>query len=510
MKLRKYILLIILIVCITGQAGISKKDSSEIIWGNPESGLEAGITLENPKQLYRPGESVDFALSIRNVSEDTISLEYTENPLREWAPDVYDTNMKSLPVMPAILTLGGRIIYTDLKPGEIITIARGTFQIKPLGWEGKIDKTIVFAETGKYRVCYTLKFGPYHYRPADKYPWAGELTTGRQEFQVDTDKSGFKAQPFKGVSKADMQAILSLLGDHTKQHPIHFPMDEDMERWKQIRENWQKRCSTLTMGAVEYLAHIAVNYPDDDYRALACNALGETGKKQVIPSLVKCLLDSSPAARQAAARSLGQLRSVDSIPEIQKLLQDESSSVRANAAYALGHIGSRDATKALLEAFKKEKDRHAKMAMSLALGWIADPAALPALKEELREPTEIPINTLRGAIRNIEEPDYWGLGVKGGISEHELYRLLVDDLDLSDSTLNTEKAKSEILDGPDRWAAAFQGPQGIVYYLAKKNIFYVRQKKDSGDDIYFGPFEGNPHDIVRPARQALEKSMERR
>ncbi len=504
MGFKRHTLLICLLASAAGHIGISREMNHEFMWGSTESGLQAGIALDNTKRIYRQGESIGFVLSIHNVSDYSIPLEYTKRPLKAWAPEVYDQTGNALPVLPPIPLHGGQIMSPTLEPGETIVIDRGKLEIKPIGWEGIIDETVVvFGETGKYRVAHNMQFGPHHHRPSGKHPWSGELTTGELSIQVNVDKTDSR-----GFSKADIQTILSLLGDQARNRLVATPLNGKTDRWMQRHAKWESRCAVLTKGEVNYLAHVAVEYPDDRYRAVACAALGNTKEMQAIPPLVKCLADQSPAVRRATSGSLGQLRAVGSISEMLKLLHDNDADVRAGTAFALGHIGSNHATKGLMQALKTEEDLRVKRAMVLGLGWIADPTASLVLKRELPRSTGLLKDALRGAIRNIEDPDYWGLGVKGGISEHELYRLLLDNLDLTTAPTSTEKAKSEIFNSPGEWTSAFQSPNGIVYFLPAKDVYYVRQNKQDPDGgQYYGPFEGNPHEIVRPARKALETRM---
>jgi hypothetical protein len=100
--------------------------------------------------------------------------------------------------------------------------------------------------------------------------------------------------------------------------------------------------------------------------------------------------------------------------------------------------------------------------------------------------------------------------VKRGVSERELYGSLLKKIDLTAAPVSKEKAESDIFGGAHEWTSAFQAPNGIVYFLPKKNVFYVRQYPEGTvSDLYHGPFEGNPHEMVRAEREALEKARDR-
>jgi hypothetical protein len=512
MEHQRYTLLLFLLASVIGQFVLAKEAGRGVTWGPAESGLQAGISLASTKQTYRHGEPIRFALSVRNVGDRPITIEYCKRPIGAWAPEVHDKAGKGVPVLPPILPHGGRIIRLILKPGETQVVNQGTFTPRPYGWAGKVGRAVMIADAGVYGVTYTLQFEPTHPGLAREAPWSGELKTGMLDFQVDANKGDPKAKPLKSASRDDVRSVMSLLGTHTRHRlGTGVPINGDSEGWMQRRRDWGARCGVLTRGAVGYLAHVAVGYPDDGYRAVACKALGETKGMPVVPPLIKCLADKSPGVRRTAVRSLGNLRAFEAIPEMQKLLRDADDVIRSAAAYALGHVGSNRATRALVQSFETEEDLRVKGAVLLALGWIADPAALPALRKELAGPTKLSTVGLKNAIRNIEDPDYWGLGVKAGVSARDLYRLLLEMLDFADPPISAAEAKREIFDRQGQWTGAFGGRRGMVYYLPKQNVFYVRQDRaDVDESDYFGPFDGNPHELVRPGRKALENRKARR
>jgi hypothetical protein len=511
MEHQRYTLLLFLLASVIGQFVLAKEAGRGVTWGPAESGLQAGISLASTKQAYRHGEPIRFALSIRNVGDRPIAIEYCKRSIGAWAPDVVDKAGKGVPVLPPILPHGGEIVRIVLKPGETQVINRGTFTPRPYGWAGKVDRAMMIADAGVYSVSYALEFPPSHLQLYGETPWPGELKTGTLDFRVDADGGGPRAKPLKGASRGDVRSVMSLLGTHTKHRLGAMPLGGDSGAWMQRRQDWESRCAVLTKGAVDYLAHVAVGYPDGGYRAVACRALGETKGMQVMPPLTKCLADSSPDVRRTAVRSLGNLRALKAIPDMQTLLHDSNIEVRSAAAYALGHTGSKHATRALVQSFESDEALRVKGAVSNALGWIADPAALPALKKELAGPTKLSTVGLENAIRNIEDPDYWGLGVKAGVSEHDLYLLLLKKLDLADPPMGAAEAKREIFGTQGQWATAFSGPGGTVYYLPKQDVFYVRQDRTGGGEAdHFGPFDGNPHELVRPGRKALEDREARR
>lgn len=512
MKLTKLVIISGVLACISIQAGFSNETEQKIMWGPSNSGLQAGISFDNPKTSFNHGESVAVAISIRNVGDNPIKLNYKENPLKQLAPDFLDPNMKAMPVLSPSMNMGGRLFNPTLNPGQTMLFDKKTLMIQDVGWEGAVDNTIVYADAGKYTLSSTFKIDSGFSSPTlSAGIWQGELTTGSLEFQVEPDKKEAENEIIKKFSRSDILAVLNVLGVYNSQGLFGISVSGNGDLWKQRRNNWESQCAALSNGAIDYLSHAALEHPDKNYRAIACEASGFTKNKKVIPTLEKCLTDSYPEIRRKAARALGDLHSLDSIPEISKLLSDSQDSVRSSAAAALGNMASRRATSALVEAFEKEKVINIKDNICLSLGWIADPAALPTLKKELEGSTGSLQTTLKNVIRNIEDPDYWGLGVKGEISAKDLCRFLFEKIDVSSKPADAKEAASVLSKGPNKWPVAFQNGNDTVYYMADKNVFYIRRNKEGDwqEQAYFGPFDGNPHDIVRPARKALEQNIEK-
>ena len=240
----------------------------------------------------------------------------------------------------------------------------------------------------------------------------------------------------------------------------------------------------------------------------------------MVRPLVKCLADEYFGVRHTAARSLGHLRQKANVPHLLKvLLSDGAANVRTGAAYALGHIGSNRATQGLVKALRSDDNTYVKQAAALALGWITDSTALPALKEVLSGADGTLRDYLEAAIRNIEDPEFWGIGVKRGKGEHEVYRSLLSRFDLDALPSVTEK--SELTDLFEERALgsgsykmrkgvtkAFESPPtgGRVYYIRHKKVFYLCESTAAPEAVkygdldavqFYGPFKGNPHEIVR-------------
>jgi hypothetical protein len=393
--------------------------NGDVAWGDPVSGLQAGLMHEDPQRSYRAGETIDFVLMLRNVSDRPIAMDYEEPVQNAWIPDIRHRNGTASPVLPPVLSTVRRIPQVSLAPGQALTLNRVMLTIQSLGWRGPVNGAVAFCEKGQYSVRYTFPFGPDANDYSGLHPWVGNVTTGELDIAIVSPHGASKPEyDGRAYSKSDILTVLHILSEYD--HLIHIPSDGGMQDWKRMRSNWEARCAALPAGAVEYLEYVATDWLDEGYRAAACDALDETKQEAVCGVLVECLADPSADVRRTAARSLGHLRVEANVPHLaQLLLSDPDALVRASAGYALGHTGSDSATQALVSALQDDEDDSVRQAAALALGWITDTSALPALKEALPQTDGLLKHHIEAAIRNIEDPNYWGLGVKKGVPEHE-------------------------------------------------------------------------------------------
>ena len=234
-------------------------------------------------------------------------------------------------------------------------------------------------------------------------------------------------------------------------------------------------------------------------------------------TLVSHLADASPEARKAAAAALGDLRSEGAVRHLLPLLAtDPDAGARTAAGYALGHIGSDQATQGLVRALREDGDERVKEAALTALAWIADPAALPALKEAMNGAEGKRKQAVQNAIRNTEDPDFWELGVKRGVREEDVYRLLLRGVDLTSAPAATdEKALPDLFEERPAGSGKYlmrgevttveRTGEGIAYCLPAKRVFYVRLEQDRtqpGQRLWYGPFRGTPHEAAQRAGTA--------
>lgn len=109
-----------------------------------------------------------------------------------------------------------------------------------------------------------------------------------------------------------------------------------------------------------------------------------------LAALEAALDDPSWTVRANAVQQLAQLEDPESVQLLLEALSDEDSSVRASAARVLGVRGHPEACDVCeqLEAALHDPDWHVRETVVYALGMLADPASLIALREVLNDPDD--------------------------------------------------------------------------------------------------------------------------
>ena len=99
--------------------------------------------------------------------------------------------------------------------------------------------------------------------------------------------------------------------------------------------------------------------------------------------MTELLVAGSPTERRLAAVALGHIASRQARPELSLVLDDPDDELVADAARALGQLGDIRATAALIALLRDSRPWFVRVTAAGALGALEDPAAVPALVEEL-------------------------------------------------------------------------------------------------------------------------------
>lgn len=205
--------------------------------------------------------------------------------------------------------------------------------------------------------------------------------------------------------------------------------------------------------------------PDPDVRRTATMAVGKIGHPGPAGALVQGLKDPDPLVREYSASSLGSLGEVvrdQAGLAVADLLLDSSDAAKQAAARALGEIGT--APKALdsvIEALG-DPDVRTRRAAVLALGRIEAGSAFPALTEAVGDPDALVRQGALAALgelaedrarpyfrtRLAQDPDQ-------GVRSEAAYRLgkLGTPEDLPLLRLVAAEDRSAVVRGWARWAA---------------------------------------------------------
>lgn len=98
---------------------------------------------------------------------------------------------------------------------------------------------------------------------------------------------------------------------------------------------------------------------------------------------ITALNDADPMVRVTAAHALTSMPAGEAASLVAPLLKDKLEFVRREGAYALGETRSQTAIQPLVELLTVEKEVAVRAAAVIALGQIADQAAVPALAQVL-------------------------------------------------------------------------------------------------------------------------------
>jgi RNA polymerase sigma factor (sigma-70 family) len=157
-------------------------------WGKEVGGLQAGLGFRRgAKRAYSFGDTVTFAVRLRNVSKDIVSFQYLyphiENPLT-----VTDSTGKSIPNI-RMYEIGSRQpLMVRLAPGKEMALHELRRALKP-ATESENKEDGVLYGTGKVSIQYEQVLGdPNMGLPGWKLdPILSKLATGKLELEVESD-----------------------------------------------------------------------------------------------------------------------------------------------------------------------------------------------------------------------------------------------------------------------------------------------------------------------------------
>ncbi|MCA9443174.1 MAG: hypothetical protein KC964_20410, partial [Candidatus Omnitrophica bacterium] len=246
-------------------------ETEDLVWGESVNGLRAALSLGNGPGPYRVGESVPIGFVVRNVSDTTVELMFTQPSVYPLNLEATDQNRSQVLVLSPKRRTGGRVFQEKLPPGGTLDLRTESFVFHPLGWRGEVNQAVILAKPGKYHLRQTITL-PDRFHPFRDF-WHGRITTADIGFEV-IGKVDPKLE-LKGNAQADAATVMKLLGDFFRLglDGIIASGDEGQADWMENRQQWERQCKNLGEGAVKYLGEVAATFPDANYRYAAHEAL---------------------------------------------------------------------------------------------------------------------------------------------------------------------------------------------------------------------------------------------
>lgn len=143
---------------------------------------------------------------------------------------------------------------------------------------------------------------------------------------------------------------------------------------------------------------------DVEERRDAVMRLGNLHSADASRAAMPALSDPSPIVRATAAKAVLSVEPEHAVASLLPLLKDKDEFVRRETAYALGGTHSRNATAPLSERLLNDKEDGVRGAAAVALGEIADEAAVISLVRTLA-----PELSARGSVRRKRESNVFVL-----------------------------------------------------------------------------------------------------
>ncbi len=280
---------------------------------------------------------------------------------------------------------------------------------------------------------------------------------------------------------------------------------------------------------------LAVQDPDPRVRRAVVGSLGQLKKERAVEAVVEALQhDKAPVVREVAAAALYDSRDPRAVHALIAALKDEYANVQINAAAALGASGNPEALPPLLTLLKNENEA-VRAAAADALGTLGDPHACAGLVGMVRaEQWEIPLVRGLDALSKLGHPgakalfeeflrrrpdwkEWWTrkkfelLQPQAGYSSESSQSGSVTEfhgLSLADAPRHTDSAQlPDLFHAVPAGSKSYEirpevhtvhlGPEGTVYHIPSKNIFFVQcDLAGSSTMTFYGPFKGDPRAVM--------------
>lgn len=147
----------------------------------------------------------------------------------------------------------------------------------------------------------------------------------------------------------------------------------------------------------ELLKEILVLRQDKEITSSIIGALGQNKRKNCLPLLFECLQSDNPNIRRSALGAIGTIGDEEILPKLLSLLQSEDKDMQIESIRLFGRYKYKEAVEPLIKMFDKSDER-TKSVIVISLKQIADPRAIPLLKEAVRDESQIIQSEARGAL----------------------------------------------------------------------------------------------------------------
>ena len=171
------------------------ESGGDVAWGKPVHGLQAGIRLVAGGRMWRVGQTVEFALIVRNVTDHPIGVAYypAQDKFGWTAMTVGMRGSLAVSVLPEQpptqlrhLSLGPAIELT-IEPGKEVPVPgkHPVFDVEVPG-DSAYATPIIFIQPGAKVSVQAQPLKPV----AKGEEWLGKLLTGRLKFDVQASPAG--------------------------------------------------------------------------------------------------------------------------------------------------------------------------------------------------------------------------------------------------------------------------------------------------------------------------------